>query len=203
MTLSSSWLAAGAVSIVELDGVAVGQFMVSRPIVVGPALGWTFGRPDLGLLVGAVVELLGLPDLPVGGNLPLNGTVACAGSLLLALGPARLPLEFSLPIGLAAGWLHSRGEGAMRQKRAALSRVAEAAVSRGARPWFAYLSARSLVRQACWTALVLGGSLSAGPVFSWLWLRAPETLRAGLGVGLAASPCVAAASLLNALWVRR
>lgn len=203
MTLPAHWLAAGAVSLVELDGAAVGQFMVSRPLVVGPVLGMAFGRPDLGLLVGAVVELLSLGDLPVGGHLPLNGTVACAGALLLALGPAALPLEFALPAGLGAGWLHSLGESTLRQRRAALCRAAELSVSQGARPWFALLCARSLARQAAWTAVVLAVLLAAAPGFSWVWLHLPETVKAGLGVGLAASPCLAAASLLASLWVRR
>lgn len=203
MIWPAHWLAAGAVSVLELDGVAVGQFMLSRPLVVGPVLGVAFGHPDQGLLIGAVIELLGLSELPVGGHLPLNGTVACAGALLLAFGPVALPLELSLPAGLVAGWLHSLGESALRQRRAALCRVVEVSVSQGARPLFAFLSARSLARQACWTAFVLAVALGAAPVLSWVWLRAPETLKAGLSVGLAASPCLAAASLLSALWVKR
>ena len=40
-----------------LDGTAVGQFMVSRPVVAGTLVGWVLGVPGLGLSIGAMLEL--------------------------------------------------------------------------------------------------------------------------------------------------
>lgn len=51
---------------ISLDHVAVGQFMVSRPLVVGPLLGWFWGDPATGLFAGMIVELLWVHVIPVG-----------------------------------------------------------------------------------------------------------------------------------------
>ena len=56
----------------SLDVTAVGQFMVSRPIVVGPLVGLVTGHPDLGLAMGALIELLWIADVPVGAHLPMD-----------------------------------------------------------------------------------------------------------------------------------
>ena len=56
----------------SLDVAAVGQFMVCRPIVVGPLVGWLLGHPDVGLEMGALIELIWIGDLPVGAHLPMD-----------------------------------------------------------------------------------------------------------------------------------
>jgi mannose/fructose/N-acetylgalactosamine-specific phosphotransferase system component IIC len=204
VSLPTHWLAAAAVSVVELDAVSIGQFMISRPLVVGPALGLALGRADTGLLVGSLVELFGLDELPVGGNLPINGTVAAASCLLLALGPAGLPLALALPAGLFSGWAHGRGESFLRQERAKLCHTAEESLVRGRLPRFGIFSVRSLASQACWTALLFAGAVGLlGPALGWFWPRLPRTLKAGLDFGLLACPSLAAAGLLSALWVKR
>ena len=53
-------------ALVELDTVHVGQWLVSRPILLGPALGALCGAPWLGLGGGALIELFCLDGLPVG-----------------------------------------------------------------------------------------------------------------------------------------
>lgn len=58
--------------LLSLDVTAVGQFMVSRPIVVGPLVGLVTGHPDLGLTMGALIELLWIADVPVGAHLPMD-----------------------------------------------------------------------------------------------------------------------------------
>lgn len=56
----------------SLDVAAVGQFMVCRPIVVGPLVGWLLGHPEVGLEMGALIELIWIGDLPVGAHLPMD-----------------------------------------------------------------------------------------------------------------------------------
>jgi PTS system mannose-specific IIC component len=56
----------------SLDVTAVGQFMVSRPIVVGPLVGWFLGHPNIGLEMGALIEMIWIGDLPVGAHLPMD-----------------------------------------------------------------------------------------------------------------------------------
>jgi len=55
-------------ALLALDGTAVGQFMVSRPLVAGTLAGWVLGDPALGLLVGGILELYSIPVFPVGGG---------------------------------------------------------------------------------------------------------------------------------------
>jgi mannose/fructose/N-acetylgalactosamine-specific phosphotransferase system component IIC len=68
----------------SLDETAVGQFMVSRPIVAGPLVGWLIGRADIGLEMGALIELIWIGDLPVGAHLPLDLTMLTGTSVALA-----------------------------------------------------------------------------------------------------------------------
>lgn len=80
-----------------LDGTAVGQFMLSRPVVAGFLAGWMAGDPVLGAGIGMILELYLLVSVPSGGaRFPEASTatvvaVACAapfegpGALTLAV----------------------------------------------------------------------------------------------------------------------
>ncbi len=68
----------------SLDETAVGQFMVSRPIVAGPLVGWLIGRADIGLEMGAIIELIWIGDMPVGAHLPLDLMLLTGTSVALA-----------------------------------------------------------------------------------------------------------------------
>jgi mannose/fructose/N-acetylgalactosamine-specific phosphotransferase system component IIC len=72
------------IAFLSLDETAVGQFMVSRPIVTGPLVGWLIGRADIGLEMGALIELIWIGDLPVGAHLPLDLTMLTGTSVALA-----------------------------------------------------------------------------------------------------------------------
>lgn len=67
-----------------LDGTAVGQFMLSRPLVAGFFAGWVAGDAVLGAGVGMILELYLLVSVPSGGaRFPEAATatvvaVACA-----------------------------------------------------------------------------------------------------------------------------
>ena len=56
----------------SLDETALGQFMISRPIVTGPLVGWIAGHPNIGMELGALIELIWIGDMPVGAHLPLD-----------------------------------------------------------------------------------------------------------------------------------
>lgn len=56
----------------SLDATAVGQFMVSRPIVSGPLVGLLTGHPILGLQMGALIELIWIGEVAVGAHLPMD-----------------------------------------------------------------------------------------------------------------------------------
>jgi mannose/fructose/N-acetylgalactosamine-specific phosphotransferase system component IIC len=81
----SHWVFISALlAFLSLDTTAVGQFMVSRPIVVGPLVGWLLGHPNIGLEMGALIEMIWIGDLPVGAHLPLDLTMLSGVSVALA-----------------------------------------------------------------------------------------------------------------------
>ena len=65
-------LISSLLAVLSLDVAAVGQFMICRPIVVGPLVGWVLGHPEVGLEMGALIELIWIGDLPVGAHLPMD-----------------------------------------------------------------------------------------------------------------------------------
>jgi len=151
------WLAAAAGCVLELGKDAVGQFMISRPIVFSPVAGYLFGSPGLGLELGVLYELFGLAELPVGGRLPLNVAVAGISGLLWTMGPRPLPVEIAFPAGLLCGWLHARAEAVLR------GRFAEQSWPQGGKTFFSFFIERTatvLARQAGLTACFLGALLA-------------------------------------------
>jgi len=207
MTAFAGWLTpvAGAalVAVLELDVVQVGQFMLSRPLVLGPLLGLLFAAPQAGLALGLCCEFLSLDDMPVGDRLPLNVTVAVAAALLLTRSPRPLLPAVALPVGLAAGWVHQRIETALRYRRQALCGTAERRVQDGGMPPWGRLLFGALAEQAAATFVVLLACVClVGPVLSGLWLRAPHGVLAGLDLGWRLAPWLGLGVALYALRVR-
>ncbi len=71
--------------LIGLDRTAVGQFMISQPIVAGPLAGWLLGDATTGLLVGAALELIWILDMPVGAFVPADSTAAAIGATAIAI----------------------------------------------------------------------------------------------------------------------
>lgn len=69
-------------SLLYLDRVALGRWMISRPIVVGPLIGGLYGETQMGLLIGIVLEAVWLNRLPVGSTIPPDDSFAA----ILAIG---------------------------------------------------------------------------------------------------------------------
>ncbi|MBZ0253498.1 MAG: PTS sugar transporter subunit IIC [Candidatus Methylomirabilis sp.] len=64
-----------------LDRTAVGNVMISRPIVAGPAMGLLVGEPWAGLWVGALFEMLWIGAAPIGAFLPPDDTPATGATV--------------------------------------------------------------------------------------------------------------------------
>src|SRR2546430_17382016 len=71
----------GGLSAIERKGAL--QLMLSRPIVLGPLLGWALGDAQGGLVIGIPLELLFLGGVNLGGALPDNETLL-AGAMTTA-----------------------------------------------------------------------------------------------------------------------
>jgi mannose/fructose/N-acetylgalactosamine-specific phosphotransferase system component IIC len=76
--------------VVGLDATSFPQAMLSRPLVAGALAGLVFSRPLEGMLIGAVIEIFDLSNLPIGAaRYPDSGTATVAG--VGAFGMAGLP----------------------------------------------------------------------------------------------------------------
>ncbi len=75
---------AGIGGLIGLDRTAVGQFMLSQPIVAAPLMGWLLGDPMAGIIIGTVLELIWVLDMPIGSFVPANSTVSSISATAIA-----------------------------------------------------------------------------------------------------------------------
>jgi mannose/fructose/N-acetylgalactosamine-specific phosphotransferase system component IIC len=200
VTPASLLAGAAVVALLELDAASIGQLMISRPAVFGPAFGALYGQPTLGTLFGVLWELLSL-DAPIGGHLPINATAGAGASLLLSLGPGGLPPQAALPCGIAAGWAHRRLELYLRKRRAGVAARCERRMSQGRSPRIGAYAALELLKQFACTFAVVGLFTLLRPALAPFADAAPDALRGALQVGLWAGPWIGLAALLRALRV--
>lgn len=187
-------------ALVELDDVHVGQWMLSRPIVVGPLLGALFGQPGVGLAGGALTELFCVDVLPVGAAMPLNGAVAAAAFVTLAAGPYAVPPALAFPAALLWGSLFRRVETRVRALRCGLARRAEAAMEDGRPAALGRLVARGIGMHAAATAVFLYAGVSVGgPALAWGWETGPSAARRGFELAFEAAPFLGLSALAHAL----
>ncbi len=90
--------------LITLDSTVFGQFMISRPLVTGPVVGWLCGDVKTGLLIGAVIELLWIGVVPVGVGVLPDSAIICIVATALAANKvpsaAAIAIIFSVPLGI-------------------------------------------------------------------------------------------------------
>ncbi|HEY5677663.1 MAG TPA: PTS sugar transporter subunit IIC, partial [Myxococcales bacterium] len=89
----------GGLAAIERKGAF--QLMLSRPLVLGPVLGWALGDARGGLAVGVPLELLFLGGVNLGGSLPENESLLAAGLTALVV-PAGMAAQSGVDAPLAA-----------------------------------------------------------------------------------------------------
>jgi mannose/fructose/N-acetylgalactosamine-specific phosphotransferase system component IIC len=109
-----------------LDRTGAGQFMISQPIVAGPVTGWMLGDPTAGIVIGSVLELVWLLDLPVGTFVPADATIGTVSATAIAsLGsPAGASLSvtgFSILLTTAAVPVTMKADALVRKWNSRLS----------------------------------------------------------------------------------
>lgn len=192
-----SAIAAITAAAASLDRVLLGQWMLSRPAVLGPCLGAVLGDAATGWWAGLLFEAMSLDASPVGGTIVMNGTIGASAALLAALGPAKLPLAAAFPLGIAFGLSYGPVEETLRRRRDVWTRRFAGALREGRpAPWTRAV-ASSLAEEFAAAALLLtvGVSLAAaaaGP----LWNAAGDAPRAAFSDALALAPLAASASLI-------
>ncbi|NNN04513.1 MAG: hypothetical protein HKL90_01295 [Elusimicrobia bacterium] len=191
---------AAAVAALELDEASIGTFLLSRPFVVGPLIGWARGDVWSGAALGAAFEALTLTELPLGGRLDLSASVAAGTAAWLACGVAGISIEAAFFAGLAAGWVQARVERRLRGTRGALARGAERALCDGQEPRLGARLAGALTVQAAATFAVCAASLAVGAAFlPPTWAALPEFARVGTRSAFFAAPWIGAGGLAASL----
>jgi len=196
MSLACLVLCAAALAVLELDAAAAGQFMVARPIVLGPLAGLALGDLTLGGALGALYELFSLADPPVGGYLPINPTVALSSSLLLSTGGGAFA-AVAFPLGLLLGWVHSRVETALRQRRVKNVRRVERRLAAGDKPGLGREAGLELLRQALATFAILLLAVAVRRLAPGFGLT--QWASGGLKFGWALAPWIGLGALFKAL----
>jgi mannose/fructose/N-acetylgalactosamine-specific phosphotransferase system component IIC len=110
---------------IGLDRTAVGQFMVSQPLVAGPITGWLLGDATTGLIIGGVLELIWILDIPIGNFVPADVTIvtvsACSIAILGSTGQTTLSvIGFSLLLTTAIVPLTMRTDTFIRKRNSKL-----------------------------------------------------------------------------------
>ena len=116
--------------LLELDSVQAGQFLLSRPALIGPLLGVLNGCVLEGARLGILIELIYIDFIPVGGIVPPNGAVAAAVGVL-AHAWAGLAPSLAFFTGLLAGAMYSFVEYRLRSFRSRRNVVIEAEIRAG------------------------------------------------------------------------
>ncbi|MEW6556342.1 MAG: PTS sugar transporter subunit IIC [Elusimicrobiota bacterium] len=95
-------------SLLSLDATVIGQFMVSRPIVAGPVIGWFCGDIKTGLLVGVLIELLWIGVVPVGVGVPPDSTIVSIVATALSCNKTDTELALAIILAVPLGIIFKR-----------------------------------------------------------------------------------------------
>lgn len=178
---------ASGLAAVERKGAV--QLMLSRPLVLAPALGFLLGDLPTGLWLGVPLELLFLGGVNLGGSVPLNETLLCAG-LVSAVVPAGLALGradealFGLglaglyPLAMIGRWLEHKTEA---HAGALAARILERTAAGD--PDAVEVQVRALFFPFLTSAAVAAACVLSSPTLSWARQHLPERLASGAAGG--------------------
>lgn len=88
-----------------MEATAVGQFMLSRPVVAATVAGWLLGSTGQGFTIGALLELYLLVSFPVGGARFPEGGLAAVVAAAVAIPLSAGSLAIGVSVGLVWGQL--------------------------------------------------------------------------------------------------
>jgi mannose/fructose/N-acetylgalactosamine-specific phosphotransferase system component IIC len=182
---------------IDLDDYHIGQWMVSRPIVLGPLLGSYLGKLGMGVWIGAVLELLTLDDLPIGHSVPVNGAIATAFALIICAGKWRAPLPAAIAGGILLGFAFRKIESAIRFWRQNFVRRAEGEIERGKRFPSRFIAESIAAHFTAVAGFLYVTTAAAGPILADSWQLLPQEMRVGLDLAVQAAPWLGIATLIH------
>ncbi len=136
MTFAVAALAAAAGAFASLERKAIGQLMLSRPIVVAPLLAAVLGHARAGLAVGVPLELFFLGSSSYGASTPEHETLAALFAAALAAEAAphvAPPVAWAVAVylGLPLAALGRRLEAALERRNEGLVERAQELLEEG------------------------------------------------------------------------
>jgi mannose PTS system EIIC component len=185
----------------------VGQFMLSQPIVAAPLTGWLLGDLNAGLVIGGILELIWVMDIPVGTFVPADSTImAVAATAVAAIGGrghAELS-EIGFCLLLSAGMVPVTmfADHLMRQRNA---QIPELALGKSGRPTEASVTVWHLAGLVAFFLkgfLLSLGLILAGLPLLMLFERAPEHYHRAMILFVMLLPFLGAAATMRRLSVR-
>lgn len=195
--------------LLAVDRTAFLQCMVSRPIAGAFLAGWVVGEPLLGLLCGALIELLWLMDLPVGGSVPPDETLAgVLAPAFASLAPEPWSAAARASLGVLAavpfGILGRRLDLQVRSWNAGLLESVRRDLAGGRDPRLGRRHLLGALRFFAAGALAAGaGAWIGGWAVTSVVEELPEGAAAGLELVESLLPFLGAAAVLAGLGLRR
>ncbi len=190
--------------LVGLDRTAAGQIMVSQPLVAGPLTGWFLGDSVTGAVIGSVMELVWLLDLPVGTFVPADATVGTVAAVAIAVigggGKASLDLiGFSILLTTVMVPITMMADEFVRKRNARLAEMAVAASGEDAACRLSKAHLAGLVvfflKAFLLCLLIIPAGLTAVVLFAPL----PDRFHRGMELFVKALPLLGAALILHKL----
>jgi mannose/fructose/N-acetylgalactosamine-specific phosphotransferase system component IIC len=194
----------GGAAAVERKGAF--QLMVSRPLVLGPLLGWALGDAEGGLFIGLPLELIFLGGVNLGGSLPDNETLLTAALVAIAV-PAGQAAATGVDASVAAlatavllplAWAGRRLDRATEEWNSALSELAlERAAAGDASA--ARVNLRGLLLPFGVAAGICFAVTLLSPLLGWARLQSPPRVQLALVGAWHAVWALAAATAIRAI----
>ncbi len=183
----SHWLILSFIlGLLSLDVSAMGQFMVSRPIVVGPLMGVVTGHVGLGLMMGALIELLWISDVPVGAHLPLDLcmlsgiSVSFASELVSRGGNSEASTTYALGVVIPLALVSTHAELKLRKFHVRWVHFAQRMVSSSHMKTFEWVNLAVLVELFLKGFLIAALGLGAAYLTSNFFFLLPDRVMEGL-----------------------
>ena len=186
-------------ALMELDNVYAGQFMLSRPLVVGTVLGLLYGDIRTGVQLGIWTELLLLDQLPVGGYVPPSGGVCAASAFMLAY-LCMLPVPFSFFLGLCIGKVYSLMETKLRAWRNFWNPEVERAAVENPDSLNGWMHKSLLLQFFSGFVFIFMSVQVFSLAGAGVWSALPEELRNAVELGYFAVPWIGVAALVFSLY---
>jgi len=190
--------------LIGLDRTAAGQFMISQPIVAAPLVGWLLGDASAGLVIGAMLELIWVLDMPVGSFVPADATVSAVTATAVAVltcpnGVPRSVLGFSILLSagtvpftmMADTFVRSWNSRLVDRLNAAVGGDAARSLTR------AHLTGLGMfyLKSVALYVLLLPAGLAAAALF----LRSPSAVKSAMELFLKLIPLLGAALVVRRL----